>query len=218
MPIGKPFGSYAADYNDAKLRLHRGAVDQDTLTSRPPNEVLVAIRNALTMMGIDAKRHSDFKLKCTRPKRNSNQPLSKSERSRKISTSVPFKNLFNKSTPDVHPDFQKPSVTGETIYGEQSIDSGDEVRFTVELAKIENLPGLYVVDIRRVRGSIWAFKYLYHTLLDILDLVGKGGYMAHRPTISENPLNPVEQNRKSYMTTSSSGSSIMLFEEPVAVR
>ena len=66
---------------------------------------------------------------------------------------------------------------GETVYGDPVVDPGEEVRFSVELCKIKNLPGLYIVDIRRMRGNVWAYKFLYHTLLDTLNLSGKGGYI-----------------------------------------
>ncbi|KAI7900994.1 kinase-like domain-containing protein [Cokeromyces recurvatus] len=223
MSIGKPFGSYAADFNDTKLRVHRGAVDQDALTSRAPNEVLQSIKESLTMMGIEMKRCRDYKIKCLRPARLVLQQSS--TRMRKMSTVIvpPFKSFFTDktaTTTTTTTTTNKASATtaaattSHVLYGEQGIDTGEEVQFNVELSKIENLPGLYVVDIRRSRGNIWAFKFLYHTLLDLLDLSKKGqggmAYMAHR-RMTDEPN--VEDNRISYMTNSSSGSSIMVFEE-----
>ncbi|KAJ3413988.1 hypothetical protein HDV05_007195 [Chytridiales sp. JEL 0842] len=46
----------------------------------------------------------------------------------------------------------------------------DEIRFYVEIQKIKNLPGLYVVDFKRIRGDIWAFKRLYHGLVGDMPL------------------------------------------------
>ncbi|KAF8967409.1 hypothetical protein BGZ46_000169 [Entomortierella lignicola] len=65
----------------------------------------------------------------------------------------------------------------EPLYGEEAIDSGEEIRFSIELCRIKNLHGLYSVDIRRVRGNLWAYKFLYHAVLNTLDLQGKGGYL-----------------------------------------
>ncbi|CAO3683216.1 unnamed protein product [Rhizopus stolonifer] len=175
MPIGKPLGSYAADFNDSKLRIHRGAVDQDALTSKAPNEVLFTIKDALKCMGISMKKVHDFKIKCIRPSRH--------QSSKRNSLKIFFNNN-NQSKQYL-----------ESVYGEQGIDTGEEVQFSVELSKIENLPGLYVVDIRRIRGNIWAYKFLYHTLLNLLDL-RHGGYMAHRRVSQE------DDNRMSYLTTS----------------
>lgn len=219
MMIGKPLGSYAADFNDSKLRLHRGAVDQDALTSKAPNEVLMTMKESLQRMGIEIKRVSDFKLKCVRPMRKKNNIT----RTRKIST-VPFKLFFTShstttTTTTTATTTTTTAITDEgqksVIYGEQGIDNGDEIQFTVELAKIENLPGLYVVDIKRNRGNIWAFKFLYHTLLDLLDLNGQ--YMTHRRIQQDDqqviPEEEQEENRISYMTTSSTDSSAMVFDE-----
>ncbi|KAL9546748.1 hypothetical protein PS6_007496 [Mucor atramentarius] len=218
MPIGKPLGSYAADFNDSKLRLHRGAVDQDALTSKAPNEVLHEIKECLNMMGIDMKKCHDFKIKCVRPARrrpvpekihaNANAPAG--ARTRKNTTTIPFKLFFNNNnhSNNISPKTTATTSTTHIIYGEQGIDNGEQVQFNVELSKIENLPGLYVVDIKRTRGNIWAFKFLYHTLLDLLNLGGQEGvgYMAQR-RISSEKMEDLVKNRKSYMTTSSSGSS-----------
>ncbi|KAF9096146.1 hypothetical protein BGX27_001168, partial [Mortierella sp. AM989] len=77
----------------------------------------------------------------------------------------------------------------EPLYGEESIDSGEEVRFSIELCRIKNLTGIYCVDIRRMRGNLWAYKFLYHAVLNTLDLNGKGGYI---PTLPDN-LKVVQQ-------------------------
>ncbi|OAD07720.1 hypothetical protein MUCCIDRAFT_133632, partial [Mucor lusitanicus CBS 277.49] len=130
------------------LRLHRGAVDQDALTSKAPNEVLHEIKACLSHMGIDMKKCHDFKIKCLFFNSSSN----------------------SNSSNNVGPKTAATTSTTHIIYGEQGIDNGEQVQFNVELSKIENLPGLYVVDIKRTRGNIWAFKFLYHTLLDLLDL------------------------------------------------
>jgi protein-serine/threonine kinase len=71
----------------------------------------------------------------------------------------------------------------EPLYGEESIDSGEEVRFSIEVCRIKNLMGIYCVDIRRMKGNLWAYKFLYHAVLNTLDLNGKGGYI---PTLPEN--------------------------------
>lgn len=56
------------------------------------------------------------------------------------------------------------------IYGDPTVDPGEEVRFSVEICRIKNLPGLYIVDMRRLRGNVWAYKFLYRSLLDTLHL------------------------------------------------
>lgn len=70
-------------------------------------------------------------------------------------------------TPGLHLD--------EPIYGDITVDSGDEIRFTVELCRIKGLPGLYILDMRRMKGNLWGYKFLYHTLLERCDF-GPNGY------------------------------------------
>ncbi|KAF9305881.1 hypothetical protein BG003_001184 [Podila horticola] len=72
----------------------------------------------------------------------------------------------------------------EPLYGEETIDSGEEIRFSIELCRIKNLHGLYSVDIRRMKGNLWTYKFLYHAVLNTLDLQGKGGYITQLPEVS----------------------------------
>jgi hypothetical protein len=44
-------------------------------------------------------------------------------------------------------------------------DSEEDVRFYIEIHRIKNLPGLYVVEFKRIKGNIWTFKKLYHELI-----------------------------------------------------
>lgn len=54
----------------------------------------------------------------------------------------------------------------EPLYGEHSIDNGDEVKFVVDLCRIKNLSGLYLLSIKRLRGSVWSFKFIYQTVVE----------------------------------------------------
>jgi protein-serine/threonine kinase len=58
----------------------------------------------------------------------------------------------------------------QPLYGEASVDGGQEVRFSVEVTQIKNLAGLYSLDIRRMKGNLWAYKFLYHALLERCEL------------------------------------------------
>ncbi|KAG2185203.1 hypothetical protein INT44_001993, partial [Umbelopsis vinacea] len=77
------------------------------------------------------------------------------------------------------------------IYGDESVDSGDEIRFSIELCKFKNLHGLYIVDIRRMRGNVWGYKFVYHQLLEALDLYRKGGYIPGPERQQPPPSNPI---------------------------
>lgn len=52
----------------------------------------------------------------------------------------------------------------DTLYGDQSEDSGSEVRFSVELTEISGLKSTYSIDIRRLKGPLRSYKYMYDTL------------------------------------------------------
>nr|CAG8558365.1 2135_t:CDS:2 [Entrophospora candida] len=124
------------------------------------------------------------------------------EKKRKKYSSTPFKTLLRRTSSNntnqlasLHPIITTPSsqqqqqqqnkseyLSPQTpdssiIYGDPTVDSGEEVRFSVELCRIKNLPGLYIVDIKRLKGNRWSYKFLYHTLLDRLDLKGQSGYL-----------------------------------------
>ena len=51
------------------LRIHHGAVDQTTITTRAPPEVMKHVREVLEAMGVDIQVESDYKYRCIRSKR-----------------------------------------------------------------------------------------------------------------------------------------------------
>ncbi|KZT25052.1 Pkinase-domain-containing protein [Neolentinus lepideus HHB14362 ss-1] len=67
---------------------------------------------------------------------------------------------------------QEPSSAGpsEPMYGDRTQDIGDEVRFSVELTRIDRLNDTYSLDVRRLKGNLRSYKFLYDTLRDRLDL------------------------------------------------
>ncbi|KAH8552933.1 kinase-like domain-containing protein [Umbelopsis sp. PMI_123] len=177
---------------EAKLRIYHGAVDQSALTSRSPNDVFTEVKQTLKSMGIDMKFEGDYKIKCTRRKRKSKngRPFPPSTRLRQATKQYTSSSLNSNTTTS--------GKSGATIYGDASIDSGDEIRFSVELCKFKNLHGLYIVDIRRMRGNIWGYKYVYHQVLEALDLYRKGGYIPgpeHQQSPSSNPIVAIDTKK-----------------------
>ncbi|CAG8486289.1 194_t:CDS:10 [Diversispora eburnea] len=144
-------------------------IEEEFNIQRPKNKSKRQRNNpsqTLVSMGIEIKREGEFKVRCVRRKRRiiENDTLTilensdtvvdiLAEKKRKKYSSGPLKMLLRRS------------------------NSGEEIRFAVELCRIKNLPGIYIVDIKRMKGNLWAYKFLYHTLLDKLDLKGKGGYL-----------------------------------------
>ncbi|WVQ94411.1 hypothetical protein IAU59_001490 [Kwoniella sp. CBS 9459] len=80
------------------------------------------------------------------------------------SDSEPFGSPSLGSTPNLPSTDRLPNQ--EPLYGEHSVDNGDEVKFVIELCRIKNLPGLYLLNIKRLRGSVWSFKFIYQTVLE----------------------------------------------------
>lgn len=64
----------------------------------------------------------------------------------------------------------EPLVMSEAAYGDPSQDAGDEVRFSVELTRIDRLTDTYSLDIRRLKGNLRSYKYLYDTIRQRADL------------------------------------------------
>ncbi|KAG0786628.1 hypothetical protein G6F57_008474 [Rhizopus arrhizus] len=174
--------------SDPKLRTHHGAVDQEALTSRPPTQVFMEVKQTLKSMGLEFKRDGgEYKLKCVRPKRVQPQHPPNAN----------LRMLLRRSSNTLQPERTTPAFTEKsTIYGESSVDPGDEVRFSIELCKIKNLPGLYIVDMRRMRGNVWAYKYLYRTLMDALKLK-QDDYLNRPHTIAELTVEEEEETEES---------------------
>ncbi|KAJ3559023.1 hypothetical protein NM688_g592 [Phlebia brevispora] len=62
------------------------------------------------------------------------------------------------------------SISGEPIYGSPQHDQGDEVRFSVELTRLDRLDDTYSLDVRRLKGNLRSYKFLYDTLRERADL------------------------------------------------
>ena len=71
---------------------------------------------------------------------------------------------IDSSREDTRKDVLPSPPSHEPVYGDRSIDQGDEVRFSVELTKIAGLEGTYSLDIRRLKGNLRSYKFLYDTV------------------------------------------------------
>ena len=55
-----------------QLRIHHGAVDQTTITTRPPTEVMAHVKKILEGMGVEIQLESEYKYRCIRAKKKKN--------------------------------------------------------------------------------------------------------------------------------------------------
>ena len=58
----------------------------------------------------------------------------------------------------------------EPVYGDAAQDAGDEVRFSVELTRIDRLNDTFSLDIRRLKGNLRSYKFLYDTLREYVTI------------------------------------------------
>ena len=54
------------------------------------------------------------------------------------------------------------------LYGDVSNDIGDEIRFSVELTRIDRLEDTLSLDIRRLKGNLRSYKFIYDTLREFV--------------------------------------------------
>ncbi|KAJ1816182.1 hypothetical protein LPJ56_002439 [Coemansia sp. RSA 2599] len=69
--------------------------------------------------------------------------------------------------PFINP-FQTPQVLPP--YGSSQVDNGDEVQMAIEVCKIKNLNNFFIVHLSRRKGNVWAYKHLYHLIIERLAL------------------------------------------------
>ncbi|KIP06569.1 hypothetical protein PHLGIDRAFT_72491 [Phlebiopsis gigantea 11061_1 CR5-6] len=168
----------ASSSNAAKgtLRVHHGAVDTTTITTSPPPDVMKQVKKVLEDMGIEIQIEGDYKYRCVRPKRKkaagaSNAGLRESAGGLAAFTMVSAfahsesQNASEAALIAAAPTTDAPAqITGEPIYGNIPQDQGDEVRFSVELTRLDRLDDTYSLDIRRLKGNLRSYKFLYDTL------------------------------------------------------
>ncbi|KAJ7725284.1 CAMK/CAMKL/Kin4 protein kinase [Mycena maculata] len=235
------------------LRIHHGAVDQGTITTGQPPEVMRHVKEVLEGMGVEIYVESEFKYRCIRAKQRragkstvgssagpqgvaaftmvgsaaSNgvdkrglplpsqssfgggggmlRGLLMRRQSSQVSAGYPAAGSASFDADDSLNNSgiltSEPVAQADTVYGAAPEDAGDEVRFSVELTRIDRLNDTYSLDIRRLKGNLRSYKFLYDTLrkyvlllcphshsdstllrLDALIYSGSFHFPAYRPT------------------------------------
>ncbi|ORX82673.1 Pkinase-domain-containing protein [Basidiobolus meristosporus CBS 931.73] len=171
--------------HEFRLRYHSGAIDDNAVTSKSPVELMQEIKMLLEELGIEIKKEYEWKLKCVRRKRTCTSSLksrnsvisnethstcSTAHSSRRRTVSAFTRLLKIGSQEPAYPiNFDGPPPI-EPIYGDETVDSGEEIYFVMEICKLKELGKLYIVDITRRKGNLWSYKFIYHTILDRLNL------------------------------------------------
>ena len=57
------------------LGFHRGAIDQTTITTRPPGAVMTQVDAILFDMGVETQKEGPYKYRCIRPQKGAADPF-----------------------------------------------------------------------------------------------------------------------------------------------
>ncbi|KAH7333623.1 hypothetical protein B0J17DRAFT_578559 [Rhizoctonia solani] len=158
------------------MRVHEGAVDQAMVTSGSPHDALSHAEAVLIEMGIAFTKESEWKFRCVRHKKRKGG-ISGSVNNRGLPMPPPpsfsgpggmLRGLLRRSSaqPGVPTESEatQQQPTTEPIYGERTDDAQDEVRFFVELTRIDRLEDTYSIDVRRLKGNLRSYKFLYDNM------------------------------------------------------
>lgn len=126
---------------------------------------MTKVKNVLDSIGICVQPESTFKFRCIRPSQSSSGSETSVEGIRPVSPlNIPCAQcgggIYNY-------DFgQKVMDTSiSTIYAaDPSRDPGGEVIFSVELTRLAGLNDTYSLDIRRLKGNLRSYQFLYETI------------------------------------------------------
>lgn len=141
---------------ESELRVHTGDMNRSALTSKPPMEVLLEINKILLILGIEVENKGGYKLHCIR------------RATSHYHGEALLDDRMNHLATSHQPGLSLP------IYGHPSIDTGEEVLFSVEICRFENLSGLFSVDIQCLSSekeeSFAAYQFIGQKLLALLHL------------------------------------------------
>ncbi|KAI4294416.1 hypothetical protein K523DRAFT_241467 [Schizophyllum commune Tattone D] len=135
----------SASYALRALRPHAGALDTRMLTTENPAIVIARAKEVLAGMGLEIQVEHECKLRCIRPKKTA---------------------AFDDDAVDLSIDAESVPVQGavEPLYGPPTHDALDEVRFALEITAFKNLEGQFLIEIRRLKGGLKSYKFLYETV------------------------------------------------------
>ncbi|KAJ1821087.1 hypothetical protein LPJ60_002830 [Coemansia sp. RSA 2675] len=88
-------------------------------------------------------------------------------------TSSPFSHAASLGAADsvfLNPFLPAQLPTVPPPYGSAQVDNGDEVQLAIEVCKIKNLNNFFIVHLSRRKGNVWAYKHLYHLIIEKLAL------------------------------------------------
>ncbi|KAI8324594.1 hypothetical protein GQ54DRAFT_256261 [Martensiomyces pterosporus] len=143
------------------MRVHRGVIDPDALSELAPDVLFSHVLGTLDELGFTVLKTEGLKIRVLRPRR---QSLA----SGAGTAADVFTNPFQKQTT-------------APPYGSAQVDNGEEVQLAVEICKIKNLNNFFIVHLSRRKGNVWAYKHLYHLIMERLALRSNDHRFGHAP-------------------------------------
>ncbi|KAF8890721.1 hypothetical protein BD779DRAFT_1516654 [Infundibulicybe gibba] len=151
----------------AALAVHRGAIDHDGI-----------IMKSLQSMGVSIEIEGTYKCRCIRPSKDfgglgapegSVGGANVSDAAGSEDTKAHTEGVLNSAEEADGPQGISPATfilpTQPALYGENPTqDPCGEVVFTVELTRISGLKDTLSIDIRRLRGGLRSYGFVYDTL------------------------------------------------------
>lgn len=140
---------------ESELRVHAGDMNRSALTSKPPMEVLLEINKILLLLGIEVENQGGYKLNCIRRSTLHYQQIDINEDD----------DMMNHLSTNHQP------VLSQPIYGHPSLDNGQEIQFSVEICRFENLSGLFSVDVQSIsQDNFSGYQFIGQKLLGLLHM------------------------------------------------
>ncbi|TPX31433.1 hypothetical protein SmJEL517_g05236 [Synchytrium microbalum] len=200
VPQQQQTASSIAAIEASQPRYHYGVIDRRALTSKQPRLQIAEIKAIVASMGLEVTddKSNEYKVKCIRRQRPMTSDNSSMSSVADVSNQQPQQQQSNTSrTPTRKPSrvvsifpfsfLRRQSKTNNSsttsvnsqLQQQQTIDAqlatvASEVRFSIEVQRLRNLPGLYVVDFERSKGDRWLFRKLYDDIVTKLDLKTEG--------------------------------------------
>ncbi|KAI8902342.1 hypothetical protein BC833DRAFT_573919 [Globomyces pollinis-pini] len=165
-------------YLKSDLKFHAGPLDRKAISSQPPMAVMEKIIKVVTDMNLDIAFTSDpYCIKVyKRPQDGVDDEVSGestlSEDKRKEVVKLPYNIIHALKGLRHFGMLYNRGYSGETevIDSDTRIELTETVKFKIMVHAIKNLDGIVSVDFKRMRGDVWEFKRLYHSVIGSLSL------------------------------------------------
>ncbi len=151
-----------------KLKYHKGPIDKRALTDKEPISLIVDIETWLKEMGYFVEEEGCFKLKVSTGIEGNFKNIGFLK---KLKMLISYGRDWDKGYNGRLEKHNKLEIHNKLEKLDRKQEKGDVV-FIVQVQKLKNLD-LYVVQFKRRRGDVWAFKSLYERVIGEMPIEGR---------------------------------------------